>query len=473
MIDLQTLRQVLGARPNGHDKDAGMIIHGASTDTRTIRRGDCFFAVIGPNFDGHNFVVGALEKGAACAVVQKQVALPSELQGRVLWVEDTVKSLGRFAAWYRGRLKAKVIAITGSAGKTTTRHIIHHILSRRFNCHQAVGSFNNHIGLPLTILSARDEHEVLVLELGTNHPGEIGNLTRIAAPDVAMILNAAPAHLEGFGSIDNIIREKLSIQEGLASGGLFILNGDQPELVAYAKTLNRPFITFGVSPTCDIRAQNPQTDGDTGQVTIEGRTMTVPLPGRANLLNVLAAWAICKAVGVSLPDFVEALSSLQPVAMRMNIESVGPVKIINDCYNANPVSMANALDCLATVSQKEQRRAVFVAGCMAELGSASAKLHYELGQKAAQGGIGCVAAAGAFASDIIAGAVSAGLDASACQTFPTTQGLCDNLHNFIQPADIILVKGSRAAGMEKAVERLRSLFGSANGRHTALCENKK
>ncbi|MBM4103247.1 MAG: UDP-N-acetylmuramoyl-tripeptide--D-alanyl-D-alanine ligase [Planctomycetes bacterium] len=473
MIDLQTLRQVLGARPNGHDKDAEMIIHGVSTDTRTIRRGDCFFAVIGPNFDGHNFVVGALEKGAACVVVQKQVALPSELQCRALWVEDTVKSLGRLAAWYRGRLKAKVVAITGSAGKTTTRHIIHHILSRRFNCHQATGSFNNHIGLPLTILSARDEHDVLVLELGTNHPGEIGYLTRIAAPDIAMVLNAAPAHLEGFGSIDNIIREKLSIQEGLAGGGLFILNGDQPELVAYAKTLNRPFITFGVSPTCDIRAQNLQTDGDAGQLTIEGRTMTIPLPGRANLLNVLAAWAICKAVGVSLPDFAEALSSLQPVVMRMSVESVGPIKIINDCYNANPASMANALDYLATVSQKEQRRAVFVAGCMAELGSASAKLHYELGQRAAQAGIGCVAAAGAFASDIIAGAVGAGFDASACQTFTTTQALCDNLHNFIQPADIILVKGSRAAGMEKAVERLRSLFGSANGRHPALCENKK
>jgi UDP-N-acetylmuramoyl-tripeptide--D-alanyl-D-alanine ligase len=473
MIDFQTLRQVLGARPNGHDNDAQLIIPGVSTDTRSIRRGDCFFAIIGPNFDGHNFVVHALEKGAACVVVQKQVALPSEMQGRALWVEDSVKSLGLLAAWYRSRLKAKVVAITGSAGKTTTRHIVHHILSRHFRCHQAVGSFNNHIGLPLTILSARDDHDILILELGTNHPGEIGYLAHIAAPDIAIVTNVAPAHLEGFGSIDNIIREKLSIQEGLAPGGLFVLNGDQPELIAYAKTRNCPFITFGVSPVCDIRAQNLQTVGDTGQLTIEGRTMTVPLPGRANLLNVLAAWSICKTVGVSLSAFAEALATLQPVMMRMNIESAGPIKIINDCYNANPASMANALDCLATVSQKDHRRAVFIAGCMAELGPTSAKLHYELGQKAALAGIGYVAAAGAFASDIIAGAVNAGLDAAACQVFANTQMLCDNLHNFVKPADIILVKGSRSAGMEKAVERLRSLFPAANGRPPALCENKK
>jgi len=165
--------------------------------------------------------------------------------------------------------------------------------------------------------------------------------------------------------------------------------------------------------------------------------------------------------------------TLQPVEMRMNIETAGPIKIINDCYNANPASMNNALECLADLSRKEHRRGVFVSGCMAELGASSAKLHQELGQKAAQVGVDTVIAAGEFASDIVLGSVKAGLDVSACRAFNDTQTLCDNLHNFVHPDDIILVKGSRSAGMEKAVERLRTLFSGAREPGAALCENKK
>jgi UDP-N-acetylmuramoyl-tripeptide--D-alanyl-D-alanine ligase len=458
MIDFQSLRQIVDARPNGQEKYADLTIGGVSTDTRTIRRGDCFFAIVGPNFDGHHFILQALEKGAVCAVTQNQVALPSECMGRVIWVKDTVLALGQLAAWYRKQLAAKVIAITGSAGKTTTRHIIHHVLSRRLNCHQAVKSFNNHIGLPLTILSAQPQHQALLLELGTNHPGEIAALTQIAAPDMALVTCVAPAHLEGFGTVENIIREKLSVCHNLADNGLFIINGDQPEVVEYAKTLNRPFVTFGISPTCDIRTDQLQSSGWDGQLTIEEQTFVVPLPGRGNLMNALAAWAVCRTFGVTVSEFAEAMSSLQPVAMRMNIETTGPIKIINDCYNANPASMTNALDCLTELSRRENRRCVFVSGCMAELGPTSAKLHQELGQKAAQAGVDEIIAAGQFASDIIAGAVKAGLNASACRAFGDTQTLCDNLHSFVHPDDIILVKGSRSAGMEKAVETLKKLF---------------
>jgi UDP-N-acetylmuramoyl-tripeptide--D-alanyl-D-alanine ligase len=473
MIDFQSLRQVVDARPNGQEKYTDLTIGGVSTDTRTIHRGDCFFAIVGPNYDGHHFILHALEKGAVCAVAQNQVALPSEWQGRVIWVRDTVLALGQLAAWYRKQLAAKVVAITGSAGKTTTRHIIHHVLNRRLNCHQAANSFNNHIGLPLTILSAQPQHQVLLLEVGTNHPGEIAALSQIAAPDMALVTCVAPAHLEGFGTVENIIREKLSICRSLTQGGLFIINGDQSEVVEYAKTLNCPFITFGISPGCDVRTDRLQSGGWEGQLTIEKETFVIPLPGRANLMNALAAWTVCRTFGVTVPEFAEAMSSLQPVAMRMNIETTGPIKIINDCYNANPASMTNALECLTELSRKERRRSVFVSGCMAELGPTSAKLHQELGQKAAQAGVDEIIAAGQFASDIIAGAVKSGLDASACKAFGDTQTLCDNLHSFVHPDDIILVKGSRMAGMEKAVERLRSLFQVVNGRQATLCENKK
>lgn len=432
-------------------------IAGISTDTRAIQPGNCFFALVGPNFDGHLFVRQALEQGAACAVVQRSVELPENLAGRILIVEDTVKALGQLAAWYRRQLKAKVIAITGSAGKTTTRHIVHHVLSQHFRCHQAAKSFNNHIGLPLTILSASPEDDLLIVELGTNHPGEIGYLTRIAQPDIAVVTCAAPAHLEGFGTLEKIIQEKLSISESLPRNGILIVNGDQQDLMCYTMGLHRPYLTFGTGEHCDFRADNLRSIGDSGQLTIDGQTLTVPLPGRANLTNILAAWAICKIIGLSMSDFAKAIASLEPVTMRMVIETVGLIKIINDCYNANPASMANALDCLASLSRKDHRRPVFVAGCMGELGEASKRLHFELGQKAATA-TASIIAAGPFASDIIAGAVASGLDAAVCKTFTNTQLLCDNLHNFVRPADIILVKGSRSAGMEKAVETLKNLF---------------
>lgn len=453
-ISTTTLKTVLASKSEIQPLE----VVGVSTDTRSIQQGNCFFALVGPNFDGHLFVRQALEQGAACAVIQRPVELPANLAGRVLLVEDTVKALGQLAAWYRRQLSAKVVAITGSAGKTTTRHITHHILSQRFRCHQASKSFNNHIGLPLTILSASGQDEVLILELGTNHPGEIGYLTRIAQPDIAVVTCAAPAHLEGFGSLDNIIREKLSIHEGLTPNGMLIVNGDQQDLLCYTMSLNRPYLTFGIGGNCDFRADNLLSAGEKGQLTIDGRAIEVPLPGRANLMNTLTAWAICQILGVRISDFADAMATLTPVTMRMVIETAGTIKIINDCYNANPASMANALECLACLSKQERRRSVFVAGCMGELGEASKTLHVELGQKAAAAKTELILAAGAFASDIIAGAVKGGVTETACQSFPDTQLLCDNLHKFIKPADIILIKGSRSAGMEKAVQCLKTLF---------------
>ncbi len=457
MITFSSLKTVLNARSSS-DRSVDTTINAICTDTRTIRPGECFFAISGPHFDGHHYVGQAINKGAACAVVQRDIDLPPAQKDRLLIVNDTIKALGQLAAWYRSQLPAKVIAITGSAGKTTTRHITHHVLSKFFPCHQATKSFNNHIGLPLTILSARPEHQILLLELGTNHPGEIGYLTRIARPDIAIVTCVAAAHLEGFGSVDHIIREKLSISEGLTPGGLFIVNGDQPEIICYTMSLNRPYLMFGTGPACDFQGQNLKTQGNWGELTIEGLPIKVPMPGRANLMNTLAAWAICKTLGLSLSDFADAIKDIEPVAMRMNIETIGPIQVIVDCYNANPASMDNALDCLSTLSQMDHRRAVFVAGCMAELGPASQKFHYELGQKAVHNGVQFLAAAGPFASDIIAGATQAGLNPARCKSFPDTQFLCDNLHEFIQPADIVLVKGSRSAGMEKAVEQLRKLF---------------
>ena len=193
--------------------------NGVSIDSRTIQPGNAFFAIAGENFDGHDYVATAIEKGAACIVVQCEINLPDECQAAVIQVDDGVVALAQFASWHRQQLSAKVVAITGSVGKTTTRQILHQILSRSFKCRQARGSFNNHIGLPLTILSAEPEDDILLLELGSNNPGEIEKLTTIANPDIAIITAVAPSHLAGFGSLDNIIKEKASIAQGLRAGG--------------------------------------------------------------------------------------------------------------------------------------------------------------------------------------------------------------------------------------------------------------
>lgn len=435
-------------------------IRGVTIDSRAIVPGQAFVAIRGERFDGHAFAAEVARNGAACIIAERPVELPSDITTPVLAVHSTLDALAALASWYREQLSAKVIAITGSVGKTTTRSILHHVLSRFYRCHQAVKSFNNNIGLPLTILSTPAETEILLLELGTNHPGEIEPLARIAKPDAACITLIGPAHLEGFGSIENILIEKAAIAAGLKPGGTLYINGDQPELVAHAKTLGCRVITFGTAETCDIIGTRLASDGLTGTLTIDGTPVQVPLPGKANLMNVLTVWSICRDLNIALSDFAAALASVQPVAMRLAAETIGRATLLNDCYNANPASMANALETLAHLARRKHQRPVFVAGSMGELGPTAPDLHRRLGGQAAEAGVACLLACGPFARDIADGAVAAGLAPDACKTFESTAKLCDKLHSFVRPADIILVKGSRSAGLEAAVERLKALLQS-------------
>jgi UDP-N-acetylmuramoyl-tripeptide--D-alanyl-D-alanine ligase len=435
--------------------------NGVSIDSRTIQPGQAFFAIAGENFDGHDYAASAIEKGASCLVVEQEVDMPDGCQVAWVQVDDCVKALAQFASWYRQQLTAKVIAITGSVGKTTTRQILHQVLSRFFKCRQARGSFNNHIGLPLTILSAESEDDILLLELGSNNLGEIEKLAAVANPDVAVITAVAPSHLAGFGSLDNIIKEKASIALGLRTGGTLHVNGDQPDLLDYVKRhFDTSIITFGEKGECDVRGIDLATTGSQGSLKIDGHHVSVPLAGKANLSNVLTAWSVCRDLGVSLADFIEAVQSLKSAFMRLEIENIGPLTVINDCYNANPASMANALSCLSSMARSTEKRKVFIAGSMAELGPQSESLHEQLGQEAVSQGVRVLLAAGPFAEQILQGAARAGLGASSMCAFKETEQLCDNLHKWIQPDDIVLVKGSRSANLEKAVQRLRELFGN-------------
>jgi len=436
-------------------------LNGVSIDSRTILPGQAFFAIAGDNFDGHDYAAAAVQKGASCVVVEREVDLTDAPDAAVIYADDGVAALAQFAGWYRQQVPAKVIAITGSVGKTTTRGMLYQILSRFFKCRQAPNSFNNHIGVPLTLLSAEPDDDILLVEIGSNNLGEIERLTTLANPDAAIITIVAPSHLAGFGSLDNIIKEKASIAHGLRPGGTLYVNGDQPDLLNYVKThFDVPMITVGESQACDVRAIDLQTTGDRGSLVIEDCRIDVPLPGRANLSNVLTAWALCRDLGISLPDFTEAVKSLKPGSMRLEVETIGPLTVLNDCYNANPASMANGLSCLSAMARNTGKRPVFIAGTMAELGAQSAALHQQLGRQAAAEGIRILLACGPFAERVVQAAAEDAPGTCRTCSFENTGQLCDNLHKWVEPDDIILVKGSRSANLEKAVRRLNELFGN-------------
>ncbi|MHC5097931.1 MAG: UDP-N-acetylmuramoyl-tripeptide--D-alanyl-D-alanine ligase, partial [Planctomycetota bacterium] len=246
--------------------------NGVGIDSRTIKSGQAFFAIAGENFDGHDYAASAIEKGASCIVVEREIDMPHQTKTSLIKVDDCVKALAQFAFWYRQQLTAKVIAITGSVGKTTTRQMLHQVLSGSFKCRQARGSFNN----------------------------------AIANPDVTVITAVAPSHLAGFGSLDNIIKEKASITCGLRQGGTLYVNGDQPDLLDYVKKhFGVSIITFGETDGCDVRGIDLETTGSQGSLVIDGQLVSVPLAGKANLSNVLTTWSVCRDLGVSLPDFSE------------------------------------------------------------------------------------------------------------------------------------------------------------------------
>ncbi len=450
--------------------------NGVSIDSRTTKPGDCFFAIAGENFDGHDYVADAFAKGAVCAVVSKDIPVGKPTDKPILKVEDTIKALGDLAGEYRRQADFKVVAITGSAGKTTTKEIAYQALSQHFRVHQSPRSFNNNIGLPLTLLGAEADDQIVIAELGSNHPGEIACLTRIAAPDVAVVINVHPAHLEGFGSLQTIIQEKLSISEGLTPDCALIINADFDRLVSACRAKGIKFITFGKSDGANYQARNVSYEASASRFTVDSTEVYLPLPGPGNVENALAAWAVCSRLGLAIDDFAKAVKTLSPASMRAELLQIGTLTVLNDCYNANPASMRNALDILAGLDPARKHRLVFICGDMAELGQQTERLHTELGTSIVQAKVGLLVAVGKFAkitaeaalarSNANAGAKTTAknnlgpLETQSLQIkhFEDTISACNNLHEFIKDYDIVLVKGSRTARLEMVVEKLKELY---------------
>lgn len=460
-ISLQNLAKHLRAKiVPPHDTSASLICTGISTDSRTLRRGECFVAIKGDRFDGHDHVARAFAQGACCAVVDTGFNIKDKTGPPLVQVPNTTTALGTLARHIRREADFRVIAITGSVGKTSTRHIIAHVLSDQFRVHQSPRNFNNTIGLPLSLLSARPHDEVVVVELGSSVPGEISYLTHIAQPDVAVVTNVSPAHLEGFGDIESILLEKMSIAEGLRSGGRLFVNGDNSAIRDHCRKHALAATTFGTSPAAQIRADRIELSAGHSTFLVQDRAIRLPLPGPGNIANTLAAWAVCSSVGIEWESFAAAVTTLGPPPMRADVLSLGSVTVIDDCYNASPASMENALSILAVHRVDNTARRVCIFGEMAELGADSQSLHEALGQRIAEAEVDLLIAVGPLA--IVTAQTAHSLHTKELQTicFEDTISACQSLTTLIQDGDVVLVKGSRSAGLEMAVETLKEMVGS-------------
>lgn len=455
--------------------DPARVFATVSTDSRALttpesRRDTLFIPLRGPNFDAHQFVPELLAGGIAGVIVHEARGTWDE--GRrtkdeergtknavVIEVPDTLVALQRLARAVRRASAANVIAITGSAGKTTTKEMTAELLSARFNVFRNVGNLNNHIGLPLSLLELRHGAEIAVVELGMNHAGEIRTLVEIAEPDVRMWTNVGDAHIGHFGSRDAIADAKAEILEGAGASTLLVANADDALIAARIGGFAGRTVTFGVSAAADLRATNVVDhgfDGTSADVALCGGpqfAIAVPLPGRANLMNALAASVVALDMGVSANDIGARLAGMRAVSRRGEVTSLPTgIRVVDDSYNASPAAMQQSL---ASLLATPATRRVAVLGEMRELGALSAALHAECGAAAEAAADVLVAIGGSDADALADGAARAGLAGKHILRFADSTTAADAIHSIVRAGDLVLIKGSRGTRTDIVADRLK------------------
>jgi len=419
-------------------------------DSRRVAPGDLFVAIRGKRHDGNRFVPAALAAGATGAVAEDR---PFEGRERIaFWpVPDGRSALQALAGFHRRRLDLQVVGVTGSNGKTTTKELIAAVLSQGFPTARTRGNLNNQVGVPLTLLEIGAEHRWAVIEMGMNQPGEIAPLARISAPDIAVITNVAASHLEGLGTVESVLDEKLELARALGPDGLLVYHGDQPMLREAAAGLACRRLSYGLHPTNDLAPESWSLDEDgRGSFRLDGRTFRLRLTGKHNIVNALAAVAVGREAGLPVGAIAGGVAEPDALPLRMQLERWGEVVALVDCYNANPESVVSAAATLSTLSGA--RRRIVVLGEMLELGSASAEWHEWVGRELAKDAVDLVVTVGPGAAPIAAGAEAAGLET---RRFPDRRAAEEWLVENVVPGDAILFKASRGAELETVVKPVR------------------
>lgn len=453
-LTLENIAAACGGSYHGSETDRNREVTDITTDSRKAGEGSLFAAIKGERVDGHSFINQVFEKGALCVLCEKEPELSEGVTGNWILVGSTLQALKDIAEFYRQQLSLRVVGITGSVGKTSTKEAIASVLSEKYCVLKTLGNFNNELGLPLTVFRLREEHEAAVLEMGISDFGEMHRLSKIARPDVCVMTNIGQCHLEFLHDRDGILRAKSEIFDFLAPDGKIVLNGDDDKLSTITEIKGIRPIFFGIESGREIYADEIQPMGLKGiscriHVGEESFSVVIPIPGYHMVYNGLAATAVGLVMGLTLEEIKNGLEKLEPVSGRFHIIEKNDMTIIDDCYNANPVSMKASIDVLATA----EGRKIAVLGDMGELGENEKKLHYEVGEYLAKKEIDVLFCAGELSEEI---AKAAQKESKTCEVyyFKTRDALLEQLLPFLKKGDTVLVKASHFMEYPKIVKAL-------------------
>lgn len=428
---------------------------GVVLDSRLLEKDDIFIATKGEKVDGHKFISSVFGKGALAVICEN---VPEEITGPCIQVKDSFIALKQVAAFYRQQLDLKVIGVTGSVGKTSTKEFVAGVLSAKYKVWKTQGNFNNEIGLPLTVLQLREEHEIAVLEMGISDFGEMHRLSEIAKPDICILTNIGQCHLEFLGDRDGVLKAKSEIFDFMNPEGTIFVNGDDDKLITLKETRKEKLVTFGRNQTNDVFATKEVSKGLLGSVVdVQGKIniseVQVPLPGEHMVLNALAASAVADLLGLTQDEIKEGMKKVEAVSGRSNIIPFKDFVMIDDCYNANPVSMKAAIDLL----QSANGRKVAILGDMFELGEEEKNLHYEVGQYTV-GKVDILICIGNLAKYIYEGAIQGKNEDTFMIYLKEKEELYSHLENIIMPQDTVLLKASHGMGFADIVSRFQKNY---------------
>jgi UDP-N-acetylmuramoyl-tripeptide--D-alanyl-D-alanine ligase len=442
--------------------DPESIITGISTDTRSIKQGETFFALEGENYDGHDFIEQAIHNGATGIVISSSKKAVYSLHNgfkrcTLIEVADTLRALGDLAKFYRNSLRTDFIAVTGSNGKTTTKDMVYHVLRNFKSVSRSRKSFNNFIGVPLTIFETDLTQDFCVVEMGTNASGEIKRLSEIIFPDFTILTNISHTHLEGLGSIEGVASAKAEFLENMGGNGTLITNADDDWCNRIANRFKGKVVSFGFNKCADIKASDVKRY-DSGFVFTVNDTFNINLPvlGRHNVYNALAVIAVCDAIGISIENICDKFIDFKLPPMRMEKRICGDIVVINDGYNSNPSSMSSALDEFSQLTTPGRK--VLVCGDMLELGDYAERLHREIGAKVANANIDVLWTVGPFSRFVAEEAIVNGMPIEKIQSCETSEEICSFVASELKKDDTVLIKGSRKMKLERVLRQIESYF---------------